>query len=92
MQPTEIPVKNDQIVYQRPEQDGFLINPLKGNLLAINPTGAQVWELIDGQKNIADIIQEMSGLFNQTDQEIQKDLLIFLQKLKDRSLIYLKEE
>ncbi len=92
MQGTEIPVKSTQIVYQRPDREGFLINPQEGKLKVVNSTAAQVWELMDDQKTIDEIACEMAALFNRPYEEVQSDLHDFLHQLIDRSLIYLKEE
>jgi len=92
MELTSIPIKNEQIYFQIVEGNGFLINAPGGKIRIVNPTGAIVWELIDGQKSIYDIAQILESSYENTILDIQSDLINFLQTLIERSLIYLKQE
>ena len=92
MEISSIPIKNKQYYYQKVENDGFLINSSIGKLKVVNSTGAQVWELIDGQNSVNDIARILELTFDITIGELQSDLINFLQALFERSLIYLKQE
>ena len=92
MKLSSIPIKNEQYYYQKVKNDGFLINSSIGKIKVVNPTGAQVWELIDGHNSIHDIARIMESMFDTTIDELYSDLIKFLQALFERSLIYLKQE
>lgn len=92
MELSSVPIKNDQFYYQKVENKGFLINSSIGKIKVVNPTGAQVWELIDGHNSIHDIARIMESTYEITIDELHSDLIKFLQVLFERSLIYLKQE
>jgi hypothetical protein len=92
MKLTSIPVQNEEIYYQKIENEGLLIHGQKGKVRTVNLVGDFIWNLIDGQKSVEQIIVQVKSEFNYQVDTIKSDVIHYLQELSDRSLIYLREE
>ena len=89
---TSIPVQNEEVVYQKVENDGILAHGQKGKVRVVNPVGAYIWDLIDGQTPVDEIVNRVKSSFFYQYDSIHSDVIHYLQQLSERSLIYLKEE
>jgi 23S rRNA G2445 N2-methylase RlmL len=92
MKLTSIPVQNDEVVYHKVEDVGLLLHGQKGKVRTVNLVGNFIWNLIDGQKSVEQIIVQVKSEFNYQVDTIKSDVILYLQELSDRSLIYLREE
>jgi hypothetical protein len=92
MKLTSIPVQNEEIYYQKIENEGLLIHGQKGKVRTVNLVGDFIWNLIDGHKSVAQIIEQVKSEFSYQVDTIKSDVFHYLQELSDRSLIYLREE
>ena len=71
---------------------GYLIDPEKGKIRVLNPTGVDIWKAIDGKNSIQNIIHHLADIYDQKSLTFHTEVMDFLLQLKKRSLIYLKEE
>jgi hypothetical protein len=92
MKLTSIPVQNEEIYYQKIENEGLLIHGQKGKVRTVNLVGDFIWNLVDGHKSVAQIIEQVKSEFSYQVDTIKSDVFHYLQELSDRSLIYLREE
>lgn len=92
MKLTSIPVHNQEVYYHKVENKGLLIHGQKGKVRTVNSVGDFIWNLMDGQKSVAQIIDQVKSEFTYQVDTIKSDVIHYLQELSDRSLIYLKEE
>ena len=92
MKLTSIPVQNEEIYYQKIENEGLLIHGQKGKVRTVNLVGDFIWNLIDGHKSVAQIIEQVKSEFSYQVDTIKSDVFHYLQELSDCSLIYLREE
>lgn len=92
MNSNSIPIKAQEVYFEWVEGEGLLVQTAKGKIKVVNHTGAHIWELIDGEKTVSEISILMDAKFHEKFSTICKDLIEFLDQLKNRSLIYLKEE
>ncbi len=51
------------------------------------PVSTQIWTLIDGQRTLAQILDEIESTFDVDRPRAQNDLLQFVQLLQDRGLV-----
>jgi hypothetical protein len=70
----------------------LLIHGQKGKVRTVNLVGDFIWNLIDGHKSVAQIIEQVKSEFSYQVDTIKSDVFHYLQELSDRSLIYLREE
>jgi hypothetical protein len=65
----------DEII-ARPVDDGALLVHLKsGKVWHLNSTGAQVWELIDGERTLRAIGQQIAGTWGIAADTAERDVL-----------------
>jgi len=55
-------------------------------LRGLNPVGSRVWELIDGQRSVEEIITAIVQEFDVTPQAAAEDVKRFVQELLDKGL------
>jgi hypothetical protein len=58
--------------------------------LELDALGSQVWELIDGSRTTAQVIEEFARLHNISGQEAEQSITLFLRELGRRGLIALR--
>lgn len=92
MKLSSIPAQNEEVYYHKVENEGLLIHGQKGKVRTVNYVGDFIWNLIDGHKSVAQIVDQVKSEFNYQVDTIKSDVIHYLQELSDRSLIYLREE
>ena len=71
-----------------------IIVPIKGrvgdldSIYTLNEVGTLIWQLIDGQKNINQIVQAVRETYDVESEEVTKDAVDFLSSLEDAGLIH----
>ena len=74
--------------------DECILVPIRKNvgdvesIFTLNPVGAQIWELIDGQRRVEEIRDLIVREFDVSREEAEEDLLVLLQQLGDIGAIY----
>jgi hypothetical protein len=58
-----------------------------GRILGLNPVGARVWDLIDGQRSGADLAALIAAEFQHAEEQVAADVVRFLQELAAAGLI-----
>jgi len=80
--------KSDSIV-SRKIADEFILVPIRQNvgdlesISTLNEVAARIWELIDGKMKVREIKDEIVEEFEVTPQQAEKDLIEYLQQLKE---------
>lgn len=74
------PITKRAGAFSETEIDGevVLLNLADGTFFSLTGTGAEIWPLIDGQSNRADLLAELAARFDANEQEIAGDLDAFL--------------
>ncbi len=58
-----------------------------GMVRGLNPTGGQVWSLLDGRRTAAQIANRVAELFHQPESQVLPDVLKFLTRLHELGMI-----
>jgi len=80
--------KSDSIVFRK-IADEFILVPIRQNvgdlesISTLNEVAARIWELIDGKMKVKEIKDKIVEEFEVTPQQAEKDLIEYLQKLKE---------
>ena len=80
--------KSDSVVFRK-IGDEFILVPIRQNvgdldsIYTLNETAALIWELIDGQRCVQDILDQLVAKFDVSAQEAEQDLLEILSELKE---------
>ena len=71
-----------------------IIVPIKGrvgdldSIYTLNEVGTMIWQLIDGQRNIGQIVQSVRQAYDVESEEVTKDAVDFLSSLENAGLIH----
>ena len=85
---SSIPSRSDRVVVRRINDECLLI-PLTDDiadmdsLYRLNETGAFIWELVDGRRDIKEITSRVAEEFDVDQREAEKDILLFLVDVQD---------
>ena len=86
-------VLSDNIV-AREIEDELIIVPLvsgignmEDELFTLNETGRAIWNRLDGQKSLKDIVEELSTEFEDPEGDIQKDVIGLVGELLKRRIV-----
>lgn len=63
------------------------IGDMEDDLFSLNETGRAIWDKLDGVKTVGDVITELTGEFDVSKSEIEKDVTGFLGELMRRKMI-----
>ncbi len=80
-------------VITRKISDETILVPISGNLanmqriFTINEVGASVWAMMDGKKTEKEIRKALQQVFDVGEDQLDKDLLDFIEQLKQSDLI-----
>ncbi len=82
-----IPKKNPKTAWRTIAGEGVLLNLDTKILRGLNPVGARVWELIDGQRSVEAISQEIVSEFKIDPARALADVGKFVEDLLTRGLV-----
>ena len=71
------------------ERFGGANDQLPTRKLELDALGSQVWQMIDGSRTTAQLIEEFAGLQKISNQEAEQSITLFLRELGKRGLIAL---
>ena len=84
---TSVPLPNPDIIAKLAEDEAVLVIPQKGQVKVVNEVGAVIWELIDGNRTIEDIIDEIISQFDVDPVTAETDVINFTTELYKRDII-----
>ena len=64
-----------------------LIDANEGELLHLNEVGSRVWELLDGTRSVAQLVDELHAGFDVSPARLRKDVNNFVRRLHRMELI-----
>lgn len=62
------------------------------SIYSLNEVGTLIWQLIDGQKTVNRIVDEICMAFDVSPEEARKDTLEFVRSLEEAGLIHGEKE
>ena len=84
---TMIPEKKPDLIWRSLDDGTVIINPEQGDVKVLNEVGARVWELVDGQRSISQIAQEITQDYEVSFDDANKDLQDYLNIMIDQGLL-----
>lgn len=83
----------DSSIVSRKIADEFILVPIRQkaadleNVYTLDEVGARIWELVDGEKQVADIRDTLIEEFEVRPDEAEADVVEFLEQLKEAGCI-----
>lgn len=87
MQATDQPRHSLEAAHQTVGEEAILINLTTGSYYSLNDTGTMFWELLDGQRTIADCARLIAAEYEVEAAEVEADLLELAADFKQEGLI-----
>ena len=82
------PIINPVVVLREEFDDwAVLFNPDTANAVGINPVGVAVWKLMDGQRTLEDLVDEIKDQFADVPDEAIEDLTDFVENLAENGFV-----
>jgi len=63
------------------------IGDMEDELYTLNETGKAIWNRLDGKKSLRKIVEELSNEFESSSEEIEKDVIGFVNELLKRKML-----
>lgn len=73
--------KNSQVLCKEIAGEPVLVDPYRREVMRLNPTAAEIWRLLDGERTPRDIINTLKDIFDVDEKVLQKDTLDFMKEL-----------
>ena len=83
----DVVVISDKIVTRETEGELVVVLPEKGKFVVLNATGAEMMQLADGERTLAEIAAEIADRFDADLSRVQTDVLNFAKDLTSRGVL-----
>lgn len=90
--PNQIYCLKKHVLWAIFEEDGIVFNTKNRVSYYLNPTGAGIINLLDGKRDVKELIETFSKNFEQPAVSLTKDITIFLENLIERDWIYVNQK
>jgi len=81
------PQHKDQVIAQKASSDFLLFSMDDGNYYSLNDVGCRIWQLCDGTRSVAELIDTLAAEYDAPKEELAEDVIELLEKLQQGKLI-----
>ena len=74
------------------DDDIVILNMTTNNYVALDDIGRRIWELIETPRHVEELCAQLTDEFNGVPQQIQVDVLSFLNELENEKLVRVVDE
>lgn len=81
--------RNDQVVARElsPAEGGALLHLESAQYHGVNPVGLLIWELLDGQRTVREVIDAVRDRVQDPPPQLESDVMQFLTDVHERNLV-----
>lgn len=83
--------RTSNVLSNRLDNEIVMMSAENGEYYGLDPIATRIWELIEKPIAIIELVGQLTNEFDVKAEECSKDVLDFLQKLKEKNLIELCE-
>lgn len=84
-------LRNPQVTYRDLEEGGVLLHLQSGAYHGLNSTGSAIWNLLDGEPMLGDVVARLGSKLDEVPPNLEQDVAGFLEGLRRRGLVTVKE-
>jgi hypothetical protein len=81
------PIRSEQVLAQTSGDTVVLLHPDSGEYYTLDEVGARVWELCDGTRSTAELVEVLCREYDAPAETIRADVLELLAELVDEKLV-----
>ena len=90
LEKSNIIYRNDEILINEVDGETVMMSIENGTYYGMNPTGNFVWNILDQERSIEEIVNKIIEIFSLTEDQCISDVLPFIQSLIDEKIILVK--
>lgn len=79
--------KNPEVLCKDIDNEKIFLNPITGEYFGVNGVGADIWSLIDGNKDLTMIVDELMDIYQVDRAQLEADAAEFIAALLERKII-----
>ena len=88
METSNKPIANPVVVLREEFDDwAVLFNPDTADAVGINPTGVDLWKLMDGNRSLEELMDEIKDRFADVPENALDDITAFVNKLSETGFV-----
>ena len=76
---------------ERIDNEITVYHPSLVTSLYLNESGAVIWELCDGKRQISDIVTILQEAYPENSEQIKDDVIMIIERLVDHGIVSLKD-
>ena len=80
---SKIPSPHPQVAARTVDDAAVIVLADSGEVTVLNAVGTRVWELLDGSRSVAEIIDAIEAEYEVSAEQAQQDVTDFLQTLNE---------
>ncbi len=81
--------KEDQVLETNVDGKTILLSMVSGNYIEFNATSSAIWTLIDGNRDVSQIVAEIDVKYDVEREKCIEDVYSFLRKLRQEEVVTL---
>ncbi len=85
-------VKNEDIAWRKIDDDAILIDMDEEEVTHFNEVAAQIWDTLDGERTVTEIMEHVQNLFEVDGEQAKKDVFAFLNQLIKKEMVTIKQD
>lgn len=82
-----IPAHHPQVISRMIEEETLLLKVDTGQVSVLNEVGGSIWALMDGNRRLADIVEQLGQTYRVERQQLESDVQVFVHELLDRDML-----
>ena len=90
IQNNQIYERNADVALRVIENEAVILTPHDNVLHQLNNVGTDIWQLLNGKRSVQEVIDEMSQIYEASNERIALDTMSFLLQMREKKLIFLK--
>ena len=76
------------MTYEVIDGEAVVVDPEGRELITLNAVGTQIWEHLDGQREVTELVDELLGNFDGVSrEEFEADVVAYLEELREAGLL-----
>jgi hypothetical protein len=82
-----IPLRHPQVLWRAIEDETLIVNLDTRRVSVLNRVGGEVWALMDGTRQLGEIVEEVGVVYGVVPERVQDDVESFVQALVERDML-----
>ena len=82
--------RNADILVNEVDGETVMMSIENGSYYGMNPTGNYIWNLLEQEKSIADLLENIAKTFTLSKEQCENEVLPFIQKMINEKILLIK--